>query len=171
MTQSEQTTPASSLIYRVEEKLNPNTSSGNTDTQGQAKEMKDREKLQSGKKGCGEQQQDKFILFYGNNLLLSIKKAKNKHSSETLTWLPNKAIRPIRYWQYFNDCCCSSYFFFTLSWPSEAYLIYVAWDRFGRGCLLLIYAFITLITHLSLFVVQWGNSTFFSQQMKSDMSI
>jgi len=33
-------------------------------------------------------QQDEFTLFYGNNLLLSIKNTQNKHSKETLTWLP-----------------------------------------------------------------------------------
>lgn len=76
--------------------------------------MKDIEKIQSGKKRPVEQQQDEFIFFYGNDLLLTTGKAQNTHSSETLTWLPNKAIKQIRYWRYFSDYCFSSYFFFTL---------------------------------------------------------
>ncbi len=114
----------------------------------------------------GEQQQNQFILFYGNNLLLSISRAENKHSSKTLTWLPNGAARPIRYWQYFNACWISSYFFFTLSWPNVPYLICVGWDGYGRRCLFLIYVFRNLITHLLLFVAQLGNSDTFHSRWK-----
>lgn len=79
------------LIHQRNEKWIPNTGLANTDTRGRAREMKDTRAFQRGNKDPVHVQPDEFSFIYGNNLLLSIRRAYDKHFKETFLWLPNKA--------------------------------------------------------------------------------
>lgn len=115
---------------RRDENQTPTLANADTHTRGgTSQEMKDRDEIQGGKKKWRSTARQADELLWKQSVIVCWE-IWSERSRQTLTWLSNKVIGPIRYRRYFIDCNSP----FTLSWPRVplSILSVTDWDKFWR---------------------------------------